>query len=95
MIERHVNFSVIADKSQEFETFFKEKYRPAMKQSEGFVSVELLHEMEKPEIYQMVIRFRTLENAAAWRNSEAHKNLSPIIKTYYTSSEVTVYMVIA
>lgn len=95
MIERHVNFSVIPNKSQEFETFFKENYRPAMMKSEGFVSVELIQEVEKPGIYQMMIRFLSLELAADWRNSEAHKNLSPVLKTFYTSSDVTVYKCIA
>lgn len=95
MIERHVNFEVIEEKSQQFEEFFKEQYRPAMMKSEGFVGVELIQEMEKPSRYQMLIRFENLDQAAAWRNSEAHKVLSPVLKGFYTSSDVTVYKFIS
>jgi heme-degrading monooxygenase HmoA len=62
-----------------------------MKESAGFVSVELIQEMEQPSRYQMLIRFGNLEQAADWRNSEAHKALSSIFKSFYTSSDVTVY----
>jgi heme-degrading monooxygenase HmoA len=95
MIERHVNFEVIPEKSGQFEDFFKEQYRPAMGKSDGFVSVELVQEMEKPARYQMLIRFESLEQAAAWRNSEAHKALSPVLKGFYTASDVTVYKLIS
>lgn len=95
MIERHVNFNVIAEKSQQFEDFFREHYRPAMMKSEGFVGVELIQEMEEPTCYQMLIRFENLDQAAAWRNSEAHKALSPVLKSFYTSSDVTVYKFIS
>lgn len=91
MIERHVTFDVIPEKAEEFEAFFAEQYRPAMMKSEGFVSVELIQELERPTSYQMLIRFMNLEQAAVWRSSETHKGLSPTLKSYYTSSDVTVY----
>ncbi len=95
MIERHVNFMVIPEKAQQFEDFFKARYRPAMMKSPGFVGVELVHEMEHPTYYQMMIRFESLEQAAAWRDSEAHKTLSPVLKGFYTASNVTVYKFIS
>jgi heme-degrading monooxygenase HmoA len=95
MIERHVNFEVIEEKSHQFEDFFNEQYRPAMMRSDGFVGVELIQELEKPTRYQMLIRFQSLDHAAAWRNSEAHKALSPTLKSFYTSSDVTVYKFIS
>ncbi|MGD0625484.1 MAG: antibiotic biosynthesis monooxygenase [Thermodesulfobacteriota bacterium] len=95
MIERHVTFNVIPGKEKEFESLFKEEYSLAMSKQRGFVSVTLLKEQEKESIYQMVIRFQSLETAAAWRDSAEHKALSPRIKTLYNGSTVQVYDVIA
>ena len=95
MIERHVTFNVIPGREKDFETLFKEAYSVAMSKQPGFVSVTLLKEHEKEGVYQMVIRFQSLETASAWRDSKDHKTLSPRIKALYTSSTVQVYEVIA
>jgi antibiotic biosynthesis monooxygenase (ABM) superfamily enzyme len=95
MIERHVTFNVISGKEKDFETLFKEAYSIAMSKQPGFVSVTLLKEHEKEAAYQMVIRFRSLETAAAWRDSDDHKALSPKIKALYKESTVQVYEAIA
>lgn len=95
MIERHVTFNVIPGKEKEFEALFKEAYSVAMSKQSGFVSVTLLKKHEKEAVYQMVIRFQSLETAAAWRDSADHKGLSPKIKALYTESTVQVYEVIA
>jgi antibiotic biosynthesis monooxygenase (ABM) superfamily enzyme len=95
MIERHVTFNVISGKEKDFEMLFKEEYSIAMSKQPGFVSVALLKEHEKEAIYQMVIRFQSLETAAAWRDSAEHKALSPKIKSLYSESTVQVYEVLA
>ncbi len=95
MIERHVTFNVIPGKERDFETLFKNEYSVAMSKQPGFVSVTLLKEHEKEAVYQMVIRFQSLEAAAAWRDSADHKVLSPKIKTLYRESTVQVYEVIS
>jgi antibiotic biosynthesis monooxygenase (ABM) superfamily enzyme len=95
MIERHVTFNVIPGKEKNFETLFKEAYSVAMSKQPGFVSVTLLKEHEKEAVYQMVIRFQSLETAAAWRDSADHKALSPKIKALYKESTVQVYEVIS
>ena len=95
MIERHVTFNVIPSKEKEFETLFKEKYSAAMARQSGFVSVTLLKEHERESVYQLTIRFQSLETAAAWRDSADHKALSPQIKALYKESTVQVYEVIA
>jgi antibiotic biosynthesis monooxygenase (ABM) superfamily enzyme len=95
MIERHVTFNVIPGKEMDFETLFKNEYSVAMSKQPGFGSVTLLKEHEKDAIYQMVIRFQSLETAAAWRDSADHKALSPKIKALYKESTVQVYGVIA
>ena len=95
MIERHVTFNVIPGKEKDFETLFKEQYSAAMSKQSGFVSVTLLKEHEKEAIYQMVIRFQSLETAAAWRDSADHKALSPKAKALYSGSSVQIYEVIA
>ncbi len=91
MIERHVTFHVIPGKEKDFEALFKEEYSIAMSRQPGFVSVVLLKEHEKEAIYQMAIRFQSLETAAAWRDSADHKALSPKIKALYRESSVQVY----
>jgi antibiotic biosynthesis monooxygenase (ABM) superfamily enzyme len=73
MIERHVTFNVIPGKEKEFEALFKEAYSVAMSKQPGFVSVTLLKGHEKEAVYQLVIRFQSLETAAAWRDSADHK----------------------
>ena len=95
MIERHVKFSVHADKGQEFEKFFVAHYRPAMSAMPGFQKVELLRETGEATQYEMVIRFDSAETAADWRNSEAHKALQPSFKALYSESKLQVYDVIA
>lgn len=95
MIERHVTFHIIPGKEEDFEALFKEEYSIAMSKQPGFVSVFLLKEHEKEAIYQMVIRFQSLETAAAWRDSADHKALSPKIKALYRESSVQVYEVVA
>lgn len=95
MIERHVTFHVIPGKEKDFEALFKEEYSTAMSKQPGFVSVVLLKEHEKEAVYQMVIRFQSLETAAAWRDSSDHKALSPKIKALYTENAVQIYKVIA
>ena len=94
MIERHVTFNVIPGKEKDFEDLFKDEYLIAMSKQPGFASVRLLREYEKESVYQMVIQFQSLETAAAWRDSEDHKVLSPKIKALYTGSTVQVYELI-
>jgi len=94
MIERHVTFEVVPGKESAFEELFKTKYSKAMARQPGFVSVGLLREKEVPTRYQMLIRFESLETAAAWRDSADHKELSPQIKALYTGSSVVVYDVV-
>lgn len=95
MIERHVTFNIIPGKERDFETLFKNEYSIAMSKQPGFVSVTLLKEQEKEAVYQMTIRFQSLETAAAWRDSTDHKALSPKIKALYKESTVQVYEVIS
>lgn len=94
MIERHVTFNVFPEKGHEFEDLFLKAYRPAMAAMPGYVKVELLREQQDPGKYQMVIRFESVEDAANWRNSDAHQALQPAIKALYSKSELQVYEVI-
>ena len=95
MIERHVTFNVLPDRTQDFEELFTAEYRPAMAATPGFAKVELLREKEDATQYQMVIRFESMETAAGWRNSEIHQALKPKIKVLYDGSMLKVYDVIA
>jgi heme-degrading monooxygenase HmoA len=94
MIERRVTFEVHPGKEKDFETLFAEGYAPAMSRQPGFVSVTLLCDQEKPSVYQMAIRFDSLETAALWRASAAHQELAPRIKALYGASSLQVYEVV-
>jgi heme-degrading monooxygenase HmoA len=94
MIERQVTFNVLHGKERDFERFFREAYRPAMMQTEGFVSASLLREQEVPNRFQMRLRFDSLETAASWRASKAHEALKPDLKSHYEGSELQVYDVL-
>ena len=95
MIERHVTFNVLPGKGPKFEKLFVSEYRPAMSGRPGFVRVELIHDQEDKNGYMMVIRFESLETAAAWRASDAHQVLKPKIGALYDGSTVKVFDVIA
>lgn len=95
MIERHVFFSVLPDKTKEFETFFSYFYKPAMSKMPGFVKVELLRQQDETDRYLMVIGFENNEAVVEWRNSDLHKSLSPVLKEFYSESQVKVFDVVA
>ena len=95
MIERHVTFNVLPGKGPEFEKLFVSEYRPAMSAMPGFVRVDLIRDQADKNGYMMVIRFISLETAAAWRASDAHQALKPKIGALYDGSTVKVFDVIA
>lgn len=95
MIERHVVFQVLPDKTEEFEAFFRAQYRPAMSTMPGFNKALLLRKQGTTDQYMMVIGFENEELAANWRSSELHKTLSPTLKSFYTDSHLDVFDVIA
>jgi len=94
VIERHVAFHLRPGKAEEFVSFFGSAYAPAMARQDGFCAAELLRP-EEPDTLVMVLRFESLEAAQAWRESAAHKELSPTLKSLYQSSEVRVHEVLA
>jgi heme-degrading monooxygenase HmoA len=90
MIERHVTFHVLPTKGQEFARFFEEEYRPAMAKTAGFLKAELFKDMDNEQDYMMVLRFESLDAAAAWRASDLHQALKPGLKALYDGSELKV-----
>jgi heme-degrading monooxygenase HmoA len=94
-IQRHVTFHVLPGKVAEFEQFFVQEYHPAMAATEGFLQASLLKDAAEPQDLIMVLRFDTLESAAAWRNSAGHAALKPRLKSLYSASELEVYEVLA
>lgn len=95
MIERHITFNVLPDKTSEFERFMTTEYTHAMAKSTGFIQMSLLREAEHPEHYQMVLRFTNAEAAAGWRNSQVHQALQPRLKSLHTGMDIIVYQVVA
>lgn len=95
MIERHVEFNVLPGREQAFSDLFIREYRPAMTTMPGFVRVELLRAQDDPSKLMMLIRFESVEQAAAWRTSPEHQALKPKIGPLYDGSSVRVFDVIA
>lgn len=95
MIERHVTFNVLPDRTVDFERFFVEAYRPPVLGMPGLIECTLLRESEHAERYQMVFRWETAENAVAWRVSEVHQGLQPALVELHAGMEITAYTKVA
>jgi antibiotic biosynthesis monooxygenase (ABM) superfamily enzyme len=95
VIERHVTFRLVPGKAETFETFFGSAYAPAMAAQPGFCGAELLGPLEPDGSLVMVLRFSDTKTAQSWRESPAHRELSPVLKSLYQTSDVRVYNVLA
>jgi len=95
MIERHVSYEVPAEKAAEFERFFVDRYRPPVLAMPGLIECILLRESEDATRYQMVFRWQTAENAAAWRTSEVHQALQPDLAALNTGMHIVAYTKVA
>jgi len=94
VIERHITFTVLPDRTGDFEQYFAREYRPAMERAAGYVKADLLREAENTSRYQMVLRFEDADSAAGWRTSEVHEALQPALKELHAGMEVQGYEVI-
>ena len=95
MIERHVSFHLHPGKADEFASFFRSDYGPAMARQPGFLGSELLQPLEGADTLVLVLRFEDAQAAQAWRESDDHKALSPRLKSLYQRSEVLVHQIVA
>ena len=95
MIERHVSFAVLPDRTADFERFFTEQYRPPVLELPGLIECSLLREAERPERYQMVFRWETADQAVAWRMSPVHQALQPTLNELHEGMEIVAYSKIA
>jgi heme-degrading monooxygenase HmoA len=94
MIERHITFNVLPDKTAMFERYFAETYRSKMSVSPGFIRADLLREADSSTRYQMVLRWQDTASATGWRTSPVHEALQPEWTSMYSDNEITVYDVI-
>ena len=95
MIERHITFAVLPDRTDDFERFFTDTYRPAMSASPGFVRADLLRELDDPTRYRMILRWADGESAAGWRTSPVHAGLQSGLNALHSGSEVLALEVVA
>jgi heme-degrading monooxygenase HmoA len=91
MIERHVTFDVQPGKAAEFERFFAERYRPPALVMPGLIECGLLRESDNPLRYQMVFRWESAEQAAAWRTSPVHQALQPDLNALHGGMTIVAY----
>jgi len=95
MIERHISFAVLPDRTAEFERFFTEQYRPPVLEMPGLIECSLLREAEHADRYQMVFRWETADNAVAWRVSEVHQGLQPGLNALHAGMEIVAFTKVA
>jgi heme-degrading monooxygenase HmoA len=95
MIERHVSFAVLPDRTTDFEQFFTERYRPPVLEMPGLIECILLREAEHPERYQMVFRWEAAEQAVAWRVSPVHQALQPELGELHEGMEIVAFAQVA
>ena len=95
MIERHVSYEVPMAKAAEFERFFTEHYRPPVLEMPGLQECSLLRESDDPTRYQMVFRWATAEQAAAWRTSPVHQALQPDLNGLHSGMHIVAYTKVA
>jgi heme-degrading monooxygenase HmoA len=95
VIERHITFTVGADKAEAFERFFTGQYRPPVLEMPGLIECSLLREAEHPERYQMIFRWEEAEQAVAWRVSEIHQALQPALNELHGGMEIVAYTKVA
>lgn len=95
MIERHISFAVLPERTADFERFFVEQYRPPVLELPGLIECSLLREAEHADRYQMVFRWETAEHAAAWRTNPVHQALQPALNELHTGMEIVAYAKVA
>ena len=95
MIERHVSYEVPAEKAAEFERFFAEQYRPPVLDMAGLIECILLRQSDDATRYQMVFRWETADNAAAWRTSEVHQALQPALSALVSGLQIVAFNKVA
>lgn len=82
MIVRQVTLKVPADRQGELAAFFRDEYRVAMSRQRGFRAARLLKVVGVEDELQVEIEFAGEEEAAAWRASPEHAQLSPRLKAF-------------
>lgn len=95
MIERHVTFDVLPERTADFERFFSGQYLPAVQQMPLLIECLLLREAENPLRYQMVFRWQTADAATAWRTSAVHQALQPALGALNSGMTIVAYSSIA
>jgi heme-degrading monooxygenase HmoA len=91
MIERHITFDVLPDRTDEFEHFFSETYRPPALRMPGLIECGLLRDAETPTTYRMLFRWENPEDAVAWRESEAHQALQPELRSLHNGMQISAF----
>jgi heme-degrading monooxygenase HmoA len=95
MIERHVTFDVLPERTADFERFFSQQYLPAVQAMPDLIECLLLREAENPLRYQMVFRWQTADAAAAWRMSPVHQALQPALGALNSAMNIVAYSSVA
>ena len=95
MIERHITFDVLPDKTDAFEAFITDQYRPPVMEMPGIIECTLLREADSATRYQLVFRWEAPDDAVAWRVSEVHQGLQPGLNALHAGMVIVAYTKVA
>lgn len=95
MIERHVTFDVLPERTADFEQFFSTQYLPAVQKMAGLIECLLLREADNTLHYQVVFRWQTADDATAWRTSAVHQALQPALGALNSGMTIVAYSSVA
>ena len=95
MIERHVSFDALPERTADFERFFSTRYLPAVQAMPGLIECRLLRETDNPLRYQMVFRWESADAATAWRTSAVHQALQPALGALHGGMNIVAYSSVA
>ena len=95
MIERHVSFSVLPGQDRRLRELLRRALPAAGLQMPGLIECILLRESDHADHYQMVFRWESADDAAAWRTSAVHQALQPDLAALHIGMEIVAYTQVA
>lgn len=91
MFVLHVELQVKPQAEQKLEKTYKETFRPAVSQQEGFRAVGLLRPLDKAKDYMLTLLFEDRSRQQKWVATDLHQQVWPQIESLCTGYAVKSY----
>ncbi len=77
-------FTIATGREQEFEQTMMTQARQIIAQAAGFVSIEMAQGIERPSVYQLLIKWRSVEShLEGFRNSVLYEDWSALVRPFF------------